>query len=328
MAVTLDGSTDYYLRSAGLKGAADGKVGTFACWLKRASTPGSVENLFSISQGSSERFFVRRTAADTIEIGGSNASGSSIMLFASSALATTTDSDYRHLAVSWDLANSNFQVFIDRTSSLGTTTTQTDDNIDYTGDTAALFARSHDGARFWNGDVSEVYLDITTRLDLSSSDVLGRLVSQDNTSNSQGSFLKSEPGDQFKPVGYGHDVSLPTNKRPLVYVSGTSTSMGQNRGTGGDFVMQGTPAFDEGPTSYRHHARFATHGRRWFASDRSGFLYPRQDTFIERREGIPSQGERLGQDERDARTRNERPGITFSSLIFSDREEDTEEWDR
>ena len=325
MAVTLDGTSDYYLRSDVLKGAADAKVGTFACWFRRAAI-GSIQTLFSISQGSSERFSVTIDASNLVQVAGSDSSGVSVLAYPADTALTNLTS-YHHLVTSWDLANAEFHLYLDRTEALGTVVTQTDANIDYTGDTAAVGARSHDATRLWNGDIAEAIF-APVFVDLSDADVLGKFVSRDNTSNSQGEFIRSEPGDQFKPVGYGHDVSAPNGTRPLVFLHGYGHSFGQNKGTGGAFAMVGEPQNDSDLSPYRHHARWPTPGRRWFMSERSGFLYPRGDTFIERREGIPSYGQRMGQDERDGRTRDEQPHFSFLSMIFHDREDDREEKDR
>jgi len=341
MAVTLDGSNDFY-SNAGLFSVAkdklprvtvtDGKVGTFACWFRRG-TVGTLQTLISLSTGASERFVVRISASNLIEVQASNASGTEIMLYAANTALTDT-TKYHHLVTSWDLAASKFRLYVDRSSDLGTITTQTNDSIDYTGDTAAVGARSHDAANKYNGSIEEEFLDITTFVELDTQSELGKFVSLDNQIVAGTSafgleqFLKSEPGDQFKIVGYGRDVNLATGSRPVVYLSGSPQSFRLNRGTTGDFTVNGDPQDDRGPNAYRRHARWSTKGQRWFESERSGFLYPRGRTFIERREGLPSEGQRMGTDERDSKTRDERPGMTFNSLIFRDREDDTEERDR
>ncbi|KRT68214.1 MAG: hypothetical protein XU15_C0026G0024 [candidate division NC10 bacterium CSP1-5] len=326
MAVTLDGTSEYYLRSDGLKSAADAKVGTFACWFRRAAI-GSIQTLFSISQGASERFSVTLDAANLVQVAGSNSAGVSILAYPAD-VAITNLTNYHHLVTSWDLANAEFHLYLDRVEARGTVVTQTDANIDYTGTTAAAGARSHDAARLWNGDIAEVFFDPTTFVDLSDSDELGKFVSQDNSSNSQGEFLKSEPGVQYKPVGYGHDASFATGARPSVFLHGYGPAFGQNKGIGGSFNMVGTPANDSDLSPYRHHAKWPTPGLRWFMSERSGFLYPRGDTFVEKREGIPGYGQRMGQDELDDTTREEQPHTDFLSMIFQDREDDKEEKDR
>jgi hypothetical protein len=89
-----------------------------------------------------------------------------------------------------------------------------------------------------------------------------------------------------------------------------------NRGTGQNFTINGTPATSRGPLIYRQSALKPTPGERWFDSEQSGFSYPRSETFIEQREGIPSYGKRLGKDERDEKTRQERPGLSFSQIIL------------
>jgi hypothetical protein len=47
------------------------------------------------------------------------------------------------------------------------------------------------------------------------------------------------------------------------------------------------------------------------------------------REGLTAHGKRLGLDEMDAPTRQERPGFTFSDLLLGrDEEDDSEDWIR
>ena len=67
---------------------------------------------------------------------------------------------------------------------------------------------------------------------------------------------------------------------------------------------------------------------RSFDSEISGFTFAREDTFIERRDGLTTKGLRLGQSEMDNRTRLELPERTFNQFVFPDREEDVEERDR
>jgi hypothetical protein len=69
-------------------------------------------------------------------------------------------------------------------------------------------------------------------------------------------------------------------------------------------------------------------GQRWFDSEISGFSFPREDTFVEQREGLTTKGLRLGTSEMDDRTRLENPDRSLQQFIFPEREEDYQEDDR
>jgi hypothetical protein len=218
-------------------------------------------------------------------------------------------------------------LLVNRTSDL-TANTYTDDTLAfYRGQKLGVGATGNAGASPWNGEIAEVLFYPGVYLDLSVASVAANFASSDGQDESRVDQHRQNPGPDAGPkqVGYGATGSLPSGgTNPYVYVSGNFEI---NKGTGPNFDINGAPTASRGPLIYRQSALRSTPGERWFDSERSGFSYPRSETFIEQREGISSFGKRLGKDEEDAPTRQERPGLSFSQIILGTPglEDDSEE---
>jgi hypothetical protein len=201
--------------------------------------------------------------------------------------------------------------------------------VDYAGSTAWTVGATVDGTSKFDGKLYDLLLWPGTFVDISDADNLKYLVSSDGRTNADTGYeyQKYEPTG-VKPVGYGHDFSFPTTGvRPAIAFSVGFTL---NRGTGGPFTLNGTfesQSSPDNPNGYRGAARWATPGQRWFDSERSGFSYPRAETFIEDREGHPDLGKRMGLDERDEETRDIGPlrAASVSTLVRGGDEQDDED---
>ena len=323
MSASFDGSATYLLRSTPLKGVSDAKTGTFACWVKRGATGASGAcNLLSI--GPSTGFFATFVSSDVFRILGYTSGGTKILQLTSSALTST--SNWYHIVASWDLGAGTTHLYVDRTSD-NSEDTATDGTIDYTTTASAIGAGTTGSAKF-TGLLEDLLLWPGVYVDLSDADVLKKFVSSDALSVTQGDYTTHVPSG-VKPVGYGHDASIPTNGTPpaLFYANGWR----KNLGTGGAFALQSAFASQTAPGSvpnaYRDSALWATPGERWFRSERSTFVYPRSQTFVENREGHPDFGKRLGLDERDEDTRDVGPlrAVSVATLVRGGDEEDEDD---
>jgi hypothetical protein len=322
MAYTLDGTNDYW--RAGNIPITSSKKFTFGAWVKFGSNTGVLEYII---HGTSAKFEVFRHTDDTIFVRARNAANSVILTL--STTATYDDETvYRHIGVSVDLGNSRGQLYINGTAATLVTNTVVDDTIDWSGISAwGIGATASGTANPLLGSMAEILLCPGVSLDLSDADDMKKLLSSDGVTESQTDQYRQNAGPNAgrKPVGYGADGSLPFDARPAIYLSGTFSI---NRGTGGNFTLNGAPTYARDPSVYRSSALRPTTGERWFESEQSGFSYPRSKTIIETREGLSSHGKRIGLDEVDDRTRNEKPGLTFQQLIQGrrkGREDDSED---
>jgi hypothetical protein len=324
MAYTLDGTNDYWRRAGVLNGITNSKKFTFAGWFKIGDNSG---NLMYLVQALNAKFEVFRNTDDTIFVRARNSAGTVIL-----ALSTTTtynNTSFIHIAASADLGNSRGQLYINGTAATLVTNTVTDDTIDFAGATSWGIGATSTGASAspFTGEISEVLLYTGVSLDLSDADDMKKLLSSDGVTESQSDQYRQNAGPDKgrKPVGYGATGDIPTGgTKPNIYLSGTFTL---NRGTGGNFALNGSPSSSRGPKTYRSSALRPTPGERWFESEQSGWSYPRSETVIETREGLSNVGKRIGIDEVDDTTRNERPALTFSQLLvgLTDREDDSED---
>jgi hypothetical protein len=170
-----------------------------------------------------------------------------------------------------------------------------------------------------------------TYIDFSDSDTMNLALSTDGLTNSDytPTARYANPGPTAgvrKPVGYGVQATIPSDGvAAAVLFSG---AFAKNNGTGGVFSQTGVIDQNDNMRTYRQSSTKQVPGQRSFDSEISGFTYAREDTFIEQRDGLTTKGLRLGQQERDARTRLELPDRTFTQFIYPEHEEDIEERDR
>ena len=229
-----DGTNDFMTTGSGLTGATDVKVGTVMFWFRIDGGDNADMTIFQAATtvgGATSRWRVRRTSANIIDIIGSNAAGTTILDIETSTTYTTSATWFQFLA-SWNLATAAAHLYINNVDDL-TSTTLTDDSIDYTVADWAIGAQASGGTKF-NGCLSEVYLALEY-VDLSSSANRAKFIA--TTIN--------------KPMYLGADGSVPTGTAALVYqrvVAGAAvTTFGTNVGSAEDFVITGT--LDLGSTS-------------------------------------------------------------------------------
>lgn len=222
-----DGTNDFMTTGAGLTGAADGKVGTVMLWFRLDGGDGTSMTIFQACTtvgGAVSHWRIRRESTNLISIIGNNAAGT-IILSISTAATYTANATWRQLLASWNLATAAAHIYVSDVSDL-TSTTLTDDSIDYTVADWAIGAQANGGTKF-NGCLSEVYLALEY-VDLSSSTNRAKFIT----------------GVTAKPMYLGTDGSVPTGTAAIVYqrvVAGAAvTTFATNKGTGGNFTITGT----------------------------------------------------------------------------------------
>lgn len=228
-----DGTNDYMLRGAGLTGAADGKKGTFVCFVTFDAAASAIEYIVA---NTGLAFAVRRDASGTITILAENAGGSVILQMSTVAEYETVDAVYCIMA-SWDLATpGSQQIYVNDVSSL-LTTTFTNDTIDYTVANWSVGADVSGGNKL-NGNLFGVWLDTTSNLNF------------DLESN-----RRRFRDDSGRPVFLGTYGEIPTGTQPILAL-GTipGTSYAYNFGSGGDFTITGSL----GTASVTHEGQYGT----------------------------------------------------------------------
>jgi hypothetical protein len=324
MSLTFDGSTAYIQRSANLQGIADSDAFTLSLWFKATANPGNI--LLGINSGGNR--IGLSIESSTGKVAAVLRNSSNTVLYAGKTATDYSDSVWHHLALAADLSATTVHLYLDRISDEVVSVGPTSGTIDFTGITEWIIGANTGGtSNFFTGDIDDIIFWPGYFLDISSADNLRKLVSSDGLTESvDGQYRQhARPTPLYKPVGYGATGDLPTGGvKPILRLA---DNFRLNRGTGGNFTVNGTFAASRGPNAYRQSALRSTPGERWFDSEQSGFSYPRSETVIETREGISSVGKRIGKDEVDDRTRNERPSVTFSQLLIGQtgREDDSEE---
>lgn len=327
-----DGRNTYLKRTSQLAGVTDSKKGTLSAWLRMTAGDGANQTIFIIRNSGSllQGINFARAASNKVVINGRDSSDSANLALQSDA-SWVIANGWFHVVASWDLGASGGAVgkmYINRASA-GTLVTGVNSNIDYTRDLCELFVidptnDSAGGPIQWAQGMELYDLAFWPGLfvDLTDATVLARFISSDGITD------QANPGPTAgtpKPVGYNFSN---IGAIPALFFSGPFT---HNMGNGGPFVLTGryTAESTTEPAVYRQSGSpDARPGERSFDSEKSGFTYPRHKTFIERREGNPDYGLRMGLDERSGRTRDDNPGYRLSHFIFQDREEDDEEYDR
>lgn len=212
-AVQFNGST-YVQRGADFGGNADGKTGIFFARLKFLGGDSTLQYLYT---GTGERMRVTRTAGNLIAFRGQNSGGTTIFNI-SSVVTVTSASGWVSVLASWDLAATNAWLYVNDVSSL-TTTTNTNDTIDYTVANHSVGATLA-GASILNCAVSQFYLNFATSLNLS-------------TASNRRKFVDADG----RPVNLGADGSTPTGAAPILYLANAAASFHTNLGGGGGMTV-------------------------------------------------------------------------------------------
>lgn len=333
MAAAFEGST-WLVHPGPLRKVSNAKTGSISCWVKFTDQDAANQIILDhFETGGSTRFRFYRASSNYIYILGQPPGGGSTSLSLKSATAYTSSSGYIHIAASWDLANGLGNFYVNGDDDLDTSTL-TDTLLDYTSAGPWSVGVTDPDAN----QLSPLYADLQdlvfwpgTYLDLTDAAVMRLLLSPDGETDSDYTPTASygNPGPTAgtrKPVGYGVQGEIPTNGVPAsILLSG---AMAKNAGTGGVFSQVGVIDQNDDMQTYRQSSTKQVPGQRSFDSEISGFTFPREQTFIERRDGLTTKGLRLGMSEMDDKTRDEWPERRFDQIVFPDREEDTEERDR
>ena len=220
-AVKFDGTNDYLTRGADLTGIADSKSGILSVWLRQDYDIAGANNQFLISPvaaGSRVQFFLGSN--NKIFLRGYNAATTKILDINSSPFSKSPK--WIHFLASWDLATGVLNLYSNDTSDL-TTTTNTNDTIDYAG--GADWCIGNDFASHtipFFGSMAELYFAPGQYLDFSNSTNRRKFIDANGL-----------------PVSLGATGSTPTGSQPAIYLKGDKSAFGVNSGSGGNFTLTG-----------------------------------------------------------------------------------------
>lgn len=223
---SFDGTNDYLARGAGLTGAADGKLGIFACKFKMLGGDGVTQRLASNrTTALGARFNIDRGSDNLILLRGTD-TGGTLNMFIKNTTAITADGNYHTLLASWDIGTDDNHMYLDDASEISVTTSD-NTNIDHTVGNFGIGADVDPIGNKLNADVNVMYLNIAEKIDLSV------------TANRRKFF---DVNGNWVPSRYDGGQE-PTGNQPIIYIPGTYRSFSANHGTGGGFIVTG--AFTE-----------------------------------------------------------------------------------
>ena len=223
-----DGTNDYITRGAELTGNGNGKSGIFNVWVK-FNTDGTAQTFWGVQNDSID---IKRDAANKIWIYINT--GSVSLITTSSVVAAD---GWTHILGSWDVATGYSDIYINDVQETLTTDTTTDTTLDYTHTNHWFFANRLAAAKL-NGEVSDMYINLATSLDLT-------------TESNRRKFISSD----LTPVDLGSDGSTPTGSAPIVFFHINRTeavaNFAGNEGGGGACSITG--ALDKGSDATGRH---------------------------------------------------------------------------
>ena len=217
-----DGSTDY-LDTNALTGIVDSKKFTWVGIFRHGGAASASETYHS---STGVTFQINRTSTGKIQVLAENAAGTVILSQISTGTPASSSGTYV-VMISADLATaSSFKMYINDTADTVTSTTFTDDTIDFTVTEHSLGA-STAGTNFFTGDGYVVWFDATTNLNFATESVRRKFVDTNNV-----------------PVYMGRNGELPTGTAPILFLGyDVYTSWPRNRGSATTaFTVNGTPA--------------------------------------------------------------------------------------
>lgn len=227
-AVRFDGITDRIQKTSQLTGAADTKLFTLSCWVKREFGPSGTAALFSkfVAAGGANGGSVQvngTSASSGIQM--RNSSNSTILQV--TGLSPFTQDTWVHIFISFDLSDTGKRhIFVDGSAISPTYGTYTNDNIDFTV-SDILIARLTTSGVLYQGDMADLYVNYGTFIDPTVTANLRKFIDVAG-----------------KPVNLGETGEKPTGSSPIIYLSKRDSEVANdfatNKGTGGTLTLVGS----------------------------------------------------------------------------------------
>jgi len=224
-----DGAADYLSRGSDLTGLADSKTGILSLWMRIDGGDGETRYIL---RNNIHHFYLNLTTGNTFQVMGKDAVPA-VKLQLTSTSTYTASASWLHVLVAYDMASaSHFYIDdIDIKNELALV----DAALDLTPAGWTIADIAGGSVSPFNGAISELYFAPNQYLDFS-------------IETNRRLFI-DESG---YPVDLGPSGYKPTGTAPLVYMRTQFNNCGLNSGTGGDFVIQGAPAYTVGPVPFPH----------------------------------------------------------------------------
>lgn len=218
--IDFDGAADSYQRAVDLVGNANGQLGIASVWFRIDGGNGTLRRLIG---NQNQWFTVEITGGNLFQILGYQTPGGAIGVQLQSANTYLAGSGWHHAVGAWNCATGAGHLWIDNVQDEGIVTAVGPNPIDYTRAGWSVGARQGGALDFFDGALSEVYLNLAAYQDVSV---------EANRWNWR------HPNGQ--PPSLFADGSAPTGAQPILYVVEVGGAM-VNLGSGGAFVAAGAP---------------------------------------------------------------------------------------
>jgi hypothetical protein len=225
-------------RGAGLTGAADSKLLTFAAWVYINTGLGGrlISSVTTLGGGNPGTRAVLGGADNRFNIVGHNSAGAEICNIASSVIPF---GEWTHVMGSIDLSDTaKRHIYVNGEEDLASVGTYTNDIMDFTmADWGIGGYPNRSFANILNGAIADLWFQPGVYIDLSDA-------------NNRRLFLRPDGN----PVNMGADGSHVTGSAPLVFLSGDLATWHTNKGTGGGFTLgqySDLSEFEAPPRTYR-----------------------------------------------------------------------------
>ena len=217
-----DGVNDTLSRDTDLEGVTPGKLGTFCTWVYFDGVAAQQKIFESTSAKISAEI-----ESGVFRIIGRTSTPTTILLIKSSALQA---GQWYHFAASWDMTDSGeARLYKNGVDDL-TITMHTDDTIAYDSPPFVIGGRPPDAQFRLDGRLADLYFNPVVNIDFDLAVELAKFI---------------DANGLRVPLGISGEI--PTGAAPPVYMRGPASIAGVNSGTGGGFVINGSPSAALGP---------------------------------------------------------------------------------
>lgn len=225
LGTAFDASVPDYLSHSDSTGWSDSTRVTVSCWFRRDSLDGT-QQLVSFNAFSTPnlRFRLAVLSSDVVQVFAQNVVGATVLNVSGST--PITDDEWHHVLFSCDLADpAQRHLYLDDVAETPTWTTYTNSPVGFT-TFQYWIGRNTAGSQFFDGALSEVYLDVDTYWDFD--------VEANRRAFITGAHL---------PEDLGGDGSVPTGASPELYLGDGRTQTGSTSA----FAEGGSPTPVAGP---------------------------------------------------------------------------------
>jgi len=216
---------DYLSRNSELIGLVDGKTFTVSAWMWNSVIDSGTRRLITVLDDPITNFFmyVGGWRSDGFNSAQAYNQSKSKILQQDAGVGALTAQQWNHILVSYDLANNKTHWVLNGVLVNTTSTVSTNDNIGWTGHKWGI-------ADYFDGSTTDLLADLS---EIYFTDEFIDMTVQTNIDK----FIKNG-----KPVFLGNTGELPTGTSAKILFSGDAADFitGVNKGTGGDFVANGT----------------------------------------------------------------------------------------